>query len=243
MMAIIGGTGLADLADLSDTRRRVVRTPYGDPSCALTFGRIGGTDIVFLARHGYGHTIAPHQINYRANIWALREVGAERIVAVATVGGIRQAFGPGQIIIPDQIIDYTHGRPSTFFEGPDAAVTHVDFTEPYAPGLRRMLLDSAACAGITVHDGGCYGCTQGPRLETAAEIRRMARDGCDLVGMTGMPEALLARELGLPYACIAVVANHAAGLESSRQGISMTGIREVLDEAIGRVHQLLTACC
>ena len=158
MMAIIGGTGLADLADLSDTRRRVVRTPYGDPSCALTFGRIGGTDIVFLARHGYGHTIAPHQINYRANIWALREVGAERIVAVATVGGIRQAFGPGQIIIPDQIIDYTHGRPSTFFEGPDAAVTHVDFTEPYDPGLRRMLLDSAACAGITVHDGGCYGC-------------------------------------------------------------------------------------
>jgi len=243
MMAIIGGTGLADLADLSDTRRRVVRTPYGDPSCALTFGRIGGTDIVFLARHGYGHTIAPHQINYRANIWALREVGAERIVAVATVGGIRQAFGPGQIIIPDQIIDYTHSRPSTFFEGPDAAVTHVDFTEPYDPGLRRMLLDSAACAGITVHDGGCYGCTQGPRLETAAEIRRMARDGCDLVGMTGMPEALLARELGLPYACIAVVANHAAGLESSRQGISMTGIREVLDEAIGRVHQLLTACC
>lgn len=243
MMAIIGGTGLAGLADLSDTERRVVRTPYGDPSCALTFGRIGATDIVFLARHGYGHTIPPHQINYRANIWALREAGAERIVAVATVGGIRDEFGPGEVIIPDQIIDYTHGRQSTFFEGPDAAVTHVDFTEPYDGELRRMLLGAATRAGLSVHDGGCYGCTQGPRLETAAEIRRMARDGCDLVGMTAMPEALLARELGLPYACIAVVANHAAGLASSREGISMTGIREVLDTALGQVHGLLSACC
>jgi len=243
MMAIIGGTGLAGLTDLSDTRRRVVRTPYGDPSCALTFGRIGATEIVFLARHGYGHTIPPHQINYRANIWALREAGAERIVAVATVGGIRDEFGPGEVIVPDQIIDYTHDRKSTFFEGPDAAVTHVDFTEPYDGELRRVLLEAGARVGLAVHDGGCYGCTQGPRLETAAEIRRMARDGCDLVGMTAMPEALLARELGLPYACIAVVANHAAGLGDSRRGISMTGIREVLDTALGRVHELLAACC
>ncbi len=242
-MAIIGGTGLAGLADLSDTRRRVVRTPYGDPSCALTFGRIGTTDIVFLARHGYGHTIAPHEINYRANIWALREVGAERIIAVATVGGIRDDFGPGEVIVPDQIIDYTHGRKATYFEGSGTTVTHVDFTEPYDAELRRLLLDSAARAGETIHDGGCYGCTQGPRLETAAEIRRMARDGCDLVGMTGMPEALLARELGLPYACIAVVANHAAGLGSSRRSISMSGIQGVLDTALGRVHGLLSACC
>ncbi len=243
MLAIIGGSGLAGLADLSDTRRRVMRTPYGDPSCALTFGRIGPTDIVFLARHGYGHTIAPHEINYRANIWALREMGAERIIAVATVGGIRESYGPGEVVIPDQIIDYTHGRKATFFEGPGTAVTHVDFTEPYDAELRGLLLDTAARIGETVHDGGCYGCTQGPRLETAAEIRRLARDGCDVVGMTGMPEALLARELGLPYACVAVVANHAAGLGSSRQGISMTGIREILDSALGRVHTLLSACC
>lgn len=243
MLAIIGGSGLATLTDLNDTRRRVMRTPYGDPSCALTFGRIGSTDIVFLARHGYGHTLTPHEINYRANIWALREVGAQRIIAVATVGGIREAFGPGEVIIPDQIVDYTHGRHATYFEGSDTTVTHVDFTEPYDADLRQLLLDAAMRAGEPAHDGGCYGCTQGPRLETAAEIRRMARDGCDLVGMTGMPEALLAREQGLPYACVAVVANHAAGLGSSRERISMTDISSVLDIALERVHRLLSAVC
>lgn len=211
MLAIIGGSGLAGLADLSDPRRRVVRTPYGDPSCALTFGRIGTTDIVFLARHGYGHTLAPHQINYRANLWALREVGARQVIAVATVGGIRREYGPGELIVPDQIIDYTHGRKGTYFEGPDQPVVHVDFTEPYDAALRARLLQAAASAGEAVVDRGVYGCTQGPRLETAAEIRMMARDGCDLVGMTGMPEAGLARELGLDYACLAIVANWAAG--------------------------------
>src|SRR5690606_21936604 len=174
MLGIIGGSGLAGLTDLSDARRRVLRTPYGDPSCALTFGRIGAMDIAFLARHGYGHTLAPHEINYRANIWALREVGVQRIISVATVGGIRDDFGPGELIVPDQIIDYTHGRHATYFEGSGVAVTHVDFTEPYDPGLRRMLLEAAAAAGERIHDGGCYGCTQGPRLETAAEIRRLA---------------------------------------------------------------------
>lgn len=243
MLAIIGGSGLAGLADLSDPRRRVVRTPYGDPSCALTFGRIGSVDIVFLARHGYGHTLAPHNINYRANIWALREVGATRIIAVATVGGIRAEFGPGELIVPDQLIDYTSGRAASYFEGSGEAVVHVDFTEPYDAGLRQVLLDAARSAGEPVHDGGCYGCTQGPRLETAAEIRRLARDGCDLVGMTGMPEALLARELELPYACLAVVANHAAGLGESVRSISMGDIRRVLDGAIERVHCLIGAVC
>lgn len=243
MLAIIGGSGLAGLADLSDPRRRVVRTPYGDPSCALTFGRIGTTDIVFLARHGYGHTLAPHQINYRANLWALREVGARQVIAVATVGGIRREYGPGELIVPDQIIDYTHGRHATYFEGAGEAVTHVDFTQPYDARLRRILLDAAGRVGETLHDGGCYGCTQGPRLETIAEIRRLARDGCDLVGMTGMPEAVLARELAMPYACVAVVANHAAGLGSSEAEISLEGIRLVLDKAILRVHRLLSAVC
>src|SRR5690606_28841753 len=151
MLAIIGGSGLAKLTDLSDTRRQVVRTPYGDPSCALTFGRIGATDIVFLARHGYGHTLTPHEIHYRANIWALREVGAQRIIAVATVGGIREDLGPGEVVIPDQIIDYTHGREATYFEGSDATVTHVDFTEPYDAGLRRLLLEAATRAGEPAH--------------------------------------------------------------------------------------------
>jgi 5'-methylthioinosine phosphorylase len=242
MHAIIGGSGLAKLADLKLLRREVVRTPYGDPSCALSFGTIDGVEVVFLARHGYGHTIAPHQINYRANLWALHHVGASEVVAVATVGGIRAEFGPGSLVVPDQIVDYSYGRQSTFFEGPDNPVTHVDFTRPYAEPIRARLLRAAAAVGEPVADGGCYGCSQGPRLETAAEIRRMARDGCDLVGMTGMPEAVLARELALPYAVLAVVANHAAGLGDSRQAISMQAMREVMDAAVVRARRVLAAC-
>lgn len=241
MHAIIGGSGLAKLADLKLERREVVRTPYGDPSCALSFGKIDGVDVVFLARHGYGHTLAPHQINYRANLWALHHVGATEVIAVATVGGIRAEFGPGALVVPDQIVDYTHGRKSTFFEGPDNPVTHVDFTLPYAEPLRARVLEAARAIGEPVAGGGCYGCTQGPRLETAAEIRRMERDGCDLVGMTGMPEAVLARELSLPYAVLAVVANHAAGLGESRRAISMEAMGAVMDAAMVRARRVLAA--
>jgi 5'-methylthioinosine phosphorylase len=239
--AIIGGSGLARLADLKLERREVVRTPYGDPSCALSFGTIEGVPVVFLARHGYGHTLAPHQINYRANLWALQQVGASAVVAVATVGGIDEAFGPGTIAIPDQIVDYTAGRKSTFFEGPDSPVTHVDFTHPYTGALRARLARAAAAVGETVHPRGTYGCTQGPRLETAAEIDRMARDGCDMVGMTGMPETVLARELGLPYAALAVVANHAAGRGDSAESISMEALGRVMDAAMTRVRRILAA--
>ena len=241
MHAIIGGSGLAKLADLKLERREVVRTPFGDPSCALSFGTIDGVAVVFLARHGYGHTIAPHQINYRANLWALHHVGATEVLAVATVGGIRADCGPGALVVPDQVVDYTHGRKSTFFEGPDNPVTHVDFTEPYDAAIRARLLDAARVAGEPVIGGACYGCTQGPRLETAAEIRRMERDGCDLVGMTGMPEAVLARELALPYAVLAVVANHAAGLGESRRAISMEAMGAVMDEAMVRARRVLAA--
>jgi 5'-methylthioinosine phosphorylase len=241
MHAIIGGSGLAKLADLKLERREVVRTPYGDPSCALSFGRIEGADVVFLARHGYGHTIAPHQINYRANLWALHHVGATAVVAVATVGGIADDCVPGALVLPDQVIDYTDGRKSTFFEGPDNPVTHVDFTEPYTAAIRERLARAAAAAGEPVRAGGVYGCTQGPRLETAAEIRRLARDGCDLVGMTGMPEAVLARELALPYAVLAVVANHAAGLGDSRRAISMEAMGQVMDAAMVRARRILAA--
>lgn len=240
MLGIIGGSGLARLADLTDTRRQVVRTPYGDPSCALTIGELEGRPVVFLARHGYGHTLPPHRINYRANLWALRESGVTRIVSVATVGGIRDDCGPGRLVVPHQIIDYTSGRTGTFFDTPDAPVTHVDFTEPYDAGVRAMLLDSAARLKEPVIDGAVYGCTQGPRLETAAEIVRLARDGCDLVGMTGMPEAALARELDLPYATLAVVANHAAGRGDSTRRIEVDAIGPILERAMAHARRILS---
>jgi 5'-methylthioadenosine phosphorylase len=241
MFAVIGGSGLAKLAGLQDQRREVVRTPYGDPSGPLTYGRFDGVPVVFLARHGYGHTIAPHEINYRANVWALNRAGVEGIVSVATVGGIRDDLGPGTLIVPDQIIDYTSGRRGTFFEGPDQPVTHVDFTQPFDETLRQRLVLAAAGLGEPVALGGTYACSQGPRLETAAEIRMMERDGCDLVGMTAMPEAVLARELDIAYATLAVVANHAAGKGDSRQAISMEAIGQVLDAAMGRVRAILGA--
>jgi len=237
--AIIGGSGLTSLAGLENVRRQVVRTPYGDPSGPLTHGQLQGVDLMFLARHGYGHTITPHEINYRANLWALKHSGADGIVSVATVGGIRSDFGPGTLVLPDQIIDYTHGRRGTFFEGPDQQVTHIDFTWPYDDGVRSRLAQAASSLGEPIALAGTYGCTQGPRLETAAEIRRLERDGCDLVGMTGMPEAALARELEVPYAALAVVANHAAGKGESRDGISLEAIGVTLDGAMARVRKIL----
>ena len=239
MFAIIGGSGLVKLSALEAPRRRVMRTPYGEPSGAMTFGGLAGSEVVFLARHGYGHTIAPHEINYRANIWALNELGIEGIFALASVGGIREDLGPGTLVVPDQIIDYTHSRKSTFFEGSGAPVTHVDFTQPYSGKLRTRLLEAARTIGETVVDGAVYGCTQGPRLETAAEIDRLQRDGADLVGMTGMPEAALARELELEYACLAVVVNHAAGRGTSRQRIALGELEEVLGETMVRAVRIL----
>jgi len=237
--AIIGGSGLARLAGLSDVRRQVVRTPYGDPSGPLTHGKLDGVELVFLARHGYGHTIAPHEINYRANVWALKQAGVDGIVSVATVGGIRSDYEPGALVLPDQIIDYTSGRRGTYFEGPDQPVTHIDFTVPYDDAVRARLAQAAENLGRQLALVGTYGVTPGPRLETAAEVRRMERDGCDLVGMTGMPEAALARELEIPYATLAVVANHAAGKGESREGISLEAMTVVLDAAMTGVRAIL----
>lgn len=239
MLAIIGGSGFAKLAGLGNARREVVRTPYGDPSCALTHGELDGRPIVFLARHGYGHTIAPHEINYRANVHALKRIGVEQVVAVATVGGIRADCVAGTLVVPDQLIDYTSGRAHTFFEGVDQPVTHIDFTWPYDAAVRQRVLDAARRCGEPVIEGAVYGCTQGPRLETAAEVERLARDGCDLVGMTGMPEAALAREAGLAYASLCVVANQAAGRGASRAGISLPDIATVLEATMGRVRRLV----
>jgi 5'-deoxy-5'-methylthioadenosine phosphorylase len=236
LLAIIGGSGLSQLANLEVSRRQIVRTPYGEASGPVTFGRIGGGEVAFLARHGYGHTLAPHEINYRANLWALREKGVTRILAVCTVGGIAPGLGAGALVVPDQIIDYTWGRRSTYFEGAEEPVVHVDFTRPYCEATRRMILDSAAAAGVAVADGGTYAATQGPRLETAAEIDRLERDGAHLVGMTGMPEAALARELAIPYAALALVANPAAGRGASAQAVSMEEISRVMKETMGSVR-------
>jgi 5'-methylthioadenosine phosphorylase len=241
MYAIIGGSGLAKLSALESPRRQVMRTPYGEPSGAMTFGRLAGAEVVFLARHGYGHTLAPHEINYRANVWALRELKVEGVISVATVGGIRPDLGPGTLVLPDQIIDYTHSRKSTFFEGSEMPVIHVDFTEPYTPALRAELLAAAAACGEPLVEGGVYACSQGPRLETAAEIERIARDGGDMVGMTGMPEAALAREAELAYAAIGVVVNHAAGRGDSRHSIKLDQLEEVMRATVVRAVAILAA--
>lgn len=210
-LAIIGGTGLYSLAGLADVETHQPVTKYGAPSGPVRVGSIGGARVAFLARHGEGHSVPPHRVNYRANLAALHAMGARRVLALNTVGGISEGFGPRVLACPEQLIDYTWGRVSTFCEEPGSEVLHVDFGDPYTPALRRAIIAAAAEASVPLVDGGCYGATQGPRLETRAEIARMRRDGCDLVGMTGMPEAGLARELGLDYACLAIVANWAAG--------------------------------
>jgi 5'-methylthioinosine phosphorylase len=243
MLAIIGGSGLSKLGNMEVTQRKVVRTPYGEPSGALTFGRIVDCEVMFLARHGYGHTIAPHQVNYRANLWALNESGARSVVSVASVGGIHKDLGPGVLVLPHQVIDYTWGRPSTFFEGRGQPVNHIDFTEPYSNALRAQLIKAAAACKERIVEQGVYAATQGPRLETAAEITRLERDGADIVGMTGMPEAALAREIGLDYAAIAVVANYAAGRAESEHAIPLDRIAKVLDESMGRVRRIIEALC
>lgn len=239
MLAIIGGTGLTKLANLEITHREVIRTPYGEPSGALTFGRLKDHPVVFLARHGYGHTIPPHEVNYRANIWALHAQQVTHVVSVASVGGIHADLKPGTIVLPDQIIDYTYGRKNTYFEGVDKPVTHMDFTEPYCGEMRKMCMDAMKSAGEAFVDRGVYAAVQGPRLETAAEINRLERDGATMVGMTGMPEAALAREIGLCYAAIGVVVNWAAGRGSSHDRIHYEEIEQSLKQTMGRVRHVL----
>jgi 5'-methylthioadenosine phosphorylase len=243
MYAIIGGSGLARLTALEAPRRQVMRTPYGEPSGAMTFGRLADADVVFLARHGYGHTLAPHEINYRANVWALEQRGVRRCVGINTVGAIERAFVPGELAVPDQLIDYTHGRAATY-GGAGAPVRHIELTEPFAPLLRGRLSSAVADCGFAVR-GGTYGCTQGPRLETAAEIERLRRDGCAMVGMTAMPEAALARELDVEYAVCAVAVNYAAGRAPDGapiagqidrfMGSGLAKVRAALERLVGTV--------
>lgn len=243
MLAIIGGSSLDTLAALEGARRIEIDTPYGAPSGPLIHGRLRQREVIFLARHGEQHQLPPHKINYRANLWALRAQAVTHIVAVATVGGIGSEFSPGTVAVPDQIIDYTWGRASTFFDGEgsalDGAVKHIDFTRPYDEPLRARLLRAAQHMGAPLHAYGTYAATQGPRLETAAEISRLARDGAHLVGMTGMPEAALARELDMHYAALAVVVNAAAGTGASGQAIDLTAAEAVARTAMARVVRIL----
>lgn len=237
LVAIIGGTGLTTLSGLEITGEKTVTTPWGEPSAPLVHGRLGEQAVVFLARHGHPHRIPPHQVNYRANLWALNEAGARTVVGVNAVGGIHPGMGPAHIVIPDQMIDYTWGRGHTFFEGALEEVTHIDFTYPYSDRVRQVLVEAAGELALSHSGSGVYGATQGPRLETSAEIARLERDGCDIVGMTGMPEAALAAELKLDYACLALVVNWAAG--KSDHIITMAEIEEAIDQGMAGVKAVL----
>jgi len=242
LYAVIGGTQTVSLSVLEHLRTVTVDTPYGPPSGAITIGAIAGRQFAFLPRHGNPHMLAPHRINYRANVWAMRHLGARGIVAICTTGGIRAAFGPGSIVCPDQIVDYTWGREHTFSDGSSGEpVHHAEFTHPFDPALRNELLAASLAADVEVADGACYGCVNGPRLETAAEIRVLARDGCDLVGQTMMPEAGLAREAGLEYAALCPVVNHAAGVGLSEGGIERSTLKATREATMVRVMQVLLA--
>lgn len=246
-LAIIGGTGLSRIEGLTIERREMIKTPFGAPSCPILFGELNGLSVAFLARHGSKHQIPPHQINYCANLWALDSVGIERIIAVGSVGGIADDCTLGTVVVPDQIIDYTHGRENSFYDGThglnDVMVKAIDFSEPYDKHLRQVLIDGGAESGQQLVTSGTYGVSSGPRLETAAEVRRMERDGCTVVGMTGMPEAALARELGVAYACCAVVVNRAAGKDALKDSESLTAsvdsgmknARSVLESALAKI--------
>ena len=255
MIGVIGGTGLSDPALLGAAVRQVeqksVVTPYAEQPVEVFIvswsGSGAGIDVAFLPRHSRGHKVPPHRINYRANLWALHKLGVREVIGVNAVGGIHPETGPGRIAIPRQIIDYSWGREHTFFDGAAntddalgfAAIGHIDFTDPYSETLRQRLIRHAEL--LPAWADGVYGCTQGPRLESAAEVARLRRDGCDMVGMTGMPEAALARELELDYACIALSVNWAAGL--SDDIITMESIGQVLEGGMADVIGILQRVC
>jgi 5'-methylthioadenosine phosphorylase/5'-methylthioinosine phosphorylase len=238
-LAVIGGSGFASMQQLEVLSEEQPDTPHGAPSAPVLHGKLGSLELLFLPRHGADHSIPPHRINYRANLWALKACGAERVLGLAAVGGIGSAYGPGVVAVPDQIIDYTYGREQTFHDGDGGEVVHIDFTRPYCEDLRQAVMEAADTAGIGIVVGGTYGVTQGPRLETSSEVLRLERDGCDLVGMTGMPEAALARELGLCYACCAFVVNWAAGKAEGE--VRMDEIEANLRTSTMTVGRLLAA--
>lgn len=237
-LAIIGGTGLYQLEGFEVVERTKLLTQWGEPSSEIIIMQSGNRQVAFLARHGFEHNIPPHRVNYRANLWALKELGVSKIFAVAAVGGISDNMSPDTLVVPDQIIDYTYARKHTYFDACDEPVVHIDFTEPYSQSLRMSLLNSAKAQSIDVIDGGVYAATQGPRLESAAEVQRLKRDGADIVGMTGMPEAALAREIELEYACCALVVNWGAGCAGTHK-IELSEMQAVIDQGMLQVKSLL----
>jgi 5'-methylthioinosine phosphorylase len=250
-IGLIGGSGLDDWSPGKDCEVLTGETPWGAPSDPVRAWRFDGCRVLFLPRHGHDHRHPPHRVNYRANIHRLRDLGARAVLAVNTVGGISPACAPGVLAVPDQLIDYTWGRAHTFSDGPGVpaslepddsglfgAVQHADFESPFSNRWRKALLTAGEALGLSPLDRGCVGVTQGPRLETAAEVERLARDGCDMVNMTLQPEASLAREAGLAYACLAVVANRAAGRADTP--ITLEAIENTVREAMGRVRMLLS---
>jgi len=241
MIGIIGGTGLQNIDALNIIREFFIDTPYGKPSDKVVVGKLENRDVVFLPRHGNEHTVPPHLINYRANIYALKSLGIEAIFSVATVGSIPNLIKPGSIVIPHQIIDYTYGREHTYFDGITKPVSHIDFTNPYNSKLRKLLCANDSLKDINFVKEGVYAAVQGPRLETAAEIDRYEKDGATIVGMTGMPEASLAKELDIPYAAICPVANFAAGRVTSKDGITHEEINETSEMMALNVSKYLRA--
>ncbi len=237
-IGVIAGTGLYHLPDLTDVRHEPWSTPFGEPTSPLKRGKLDGVEVVFVARHGDPHRLAPHRVNYRANLWALKQVGVHSLLSINAVGGISNIAPPGALVVCDQIIDYTHSRVSSFSDQYGEAVRHIDLSEPYTPGLRQIWLDAARRCHESAHDGGVMAVTQGPRLETRAEIARLHRDGCDVVGMTAMPEAALARELDIDYASLAVSANWAAGRGPEAE-ITMEDIERTLKIGMARAVAIL----
>ncbi|MFT5219238.1 MAG: 5'-methylthioinosine phosphorylase [Planctomycetota bacterium] len=237
-LAIIGGSGLYSpgLGFELETQAPTA-TPFGETSADILLGKWDGMPLVFLSRHGPDHRVPPHKINYRANIWALKELGVEQIISVNAVGGITAAMLPLTLVVPDQLIDYSSGREATFFDGDDGRVRHIDFTQPYSASVRGIISEAAFSLGIPLVASAVYACTNGPRLETAAEVQRLGRDGCDVVGMTGMPEAVLARELDIDYAALALVVNKAAGIDE--QPISMEAILGFMEQGMESIRPVL----
>lgn len=242
-LAVIGGSGFYQLNPnnkIEEATYRDISTPFASEAIRLSHETLNSKSLYFIPRHGVQHNLPPHKINYRANFWALKDAGVKKIIAVNAVGGINSQMTAGALVIPDQLIDYTWGREHSFFDGLNSLHDHIDFTQPYDSELRHLLIKEAKNINLSVFNKACFACTQGPRLETAAEIAKLKSDGCDIVGMTGMPEAALARELGLAYACITLVVNPAAGL--SDEDITIEKIKMVLNEGLQDVRELLAAC-
>jgi len=237
-LALIGGTGVEKLA-LGCLSESTVDTPYG--TVTMETGRIGKTEIFFLKRHGKNHSVPPHAINYRGNIWALNQVGVRKIIATGAVGSIVPDYRVGDIVLVDQFLDFTKSRPQTFFEGGERGVLHVDVSEPYCPALRDKILHSGEKLGLTLKNGGVYVCTEGPRFETPAEIRMYRMLGGHLVGMTGIPEVVLARELGMCYASMALVTNEAAGI--SKEPLTHAEVIATMDMLGETIAKLIESIC